>query len=166
MILSGSNLLNQSILLTEANLKSYNNLDATVSTEDVTIDSSVEVHSDVSSQISTLTPFSVRLESEPSSEINQRSNMIDLARSNIVQGCCITTTSAAVTSFKLAGMIDPLSFGVLTTLTGLNFLCISNDILTSENCYNNSLDFLSGLLILPCIYGLIHDSVISGYPND
>jgi len=79
---------------------------------------------------------------------------------DFTRGCCISTSTGLITSAVLfLPALDMVSLYVTSCITSLLCICESMDIAGSEDRQYRTVNFLSGMLIFPCLFAVGYDSV-------
>ena len=77
---------------------------------------------------------------------------------HFVRGCCVATSAASITSAALfLPGLDIVSLYATSFITSLICICESMDIAGAEDWQYRAINFLTGMLIFPCLFALGRD---------
>lgn len=103
----------------------------------------------------------LRVGSGLNSELGNNSHRFCSVHNNdFARGCCISTSAGSITSAVLfLPALDMVSLYVTSCITSLLCICESMDIAGSDDRQYRTINFLSGMLIFPCLFAVGRDSV-------
>ena len=91
---------------------------------------------------------------------NHFDTFCSVQNNDFTRGCCISTSAGSITSAVLfLPALDMVSLYVTSCITSLLCICESMDIAGSEDRQYRAINFLSGMLIFPCLFAVGRDSV-------